>query len=307
MLNDFITPEYIFNNLDLSTFEIIDIRHPFEYNRAHFPNSINTYISTPKEIFKFGKSKSNIFKLIEEITSNLKKIDLTDLARKYILLSNKNGIKEKYLYDYLNKKDLNVIRIMGGYNALLKYVKDINYSHLDIKVLAGYSGSGKSRKISELECAGHQVINLCKLAGHRGSSFGKLSNNQPTQEQFNIDLFLHTSKFDISKPVYIELEPDHLGSISMPSNIKDLYLESEVIWIDKPKCERIAEIVNEYGKIPPDTILTSVKRLEKSFPAEIFEEIKINISNMNYDEAVNELLNYYDSAYDELFKKYNIR
>jgi tRNA 2-selenouridine synthase len=54
---------------------------------------------------------------------------------------------------------------------------------LNLQVICGPTGSGKSRLLDALHRAGKQVLDLEGLARHRGSVLGKLPDQaQPTQK-----------------------------------------------------------------------------------------------------------------------------
>src|SRR5205807_1638386 len=91
-----------------------------------------------------------------------------------------------------------VYTLTGGYKAYRTWVLKQFEKSFPFVILGGFTGSGKTIVLDNLEKAGEQVINLEGLASHKGSAFGALGEKpQPSQEMFeNLlanDLFFKTT------------------------------------------------------------------------------------------------------------------
>src|SRR5690606_1098940 len=78
-----------------------------------------------------------------------------------------------------------VYTLKNGYKTFRQYVLKEFEKKRNITIVGGKTGSGKTLILQELKKLGEQVIDLEKLAHHKGSSFGGINElPQPTQEQF---------------------------------------------------------------------------------------------------------------------------
>ena len=94
--------------------------------------------------------------------------------------------------------------------------------HLRFRVVCGLTGSGKSRLIDALAAEGAQVLDLERLARHRGSLLGDLPGDpQPSQKMFESALFAALSAFDAARPVFVESESQRIGTLQVPDALLD--------------------------------------------------------------------------------------
>ena len=77
--------------------------------------------------------------------------------------------------EFLSKK-LPIDFLEGGYKGFKQWRRQAFKIGPQIRVLSGYSGSGKTEILKQLKDHGHQVINLEELATHKGSVFGASPN-----------------------------------------------------------------------------------------------------------------------------------
>src|SRR5688500_20293163 len=75
--------------------------------------------------------------------------------------------------------------LTGGYKAFRKRVIELFQEPFDLKVVGGFTGSGKTVLLQKLKADGEQVLDLEALACHKGSSFGAWGQPaQPRTEHF---------------------------------------------------------------------------------------------------------------------------
>ena len=113
-----------------------------------------------------------------------------------------------------------VYTIIGGYKAYRKWALAQFEKKYPVKILGGYTGSGKTLIIEELEKKQRPVINLEKIAGHRGSAFGNIGMpKQPSQELFENTLALYLYKTlkkitDNNESIWLEDESQRIGDVT---------------------------------------------------------------------------------------------
>ena len=87
-------------------------------------------------------------------------------------------------------------------------------------MLGGKSGCGKTDLLKALKARGEQIIDLEKLANHKGSAFGSLGeSSQSTTEQFENNLFATLQKMDLNRHIWIENENRAIGSLAIPEGV----------------------------------------------------------------------------------------
>ncbi len=96
---------------------------------------------------------------------------------------------------------------------------------------------------------GKQTLDLEQLARHKGSVFGGIGMpDQPTNEQFENDIFAAWQTFDITKPLWIEDESRMIGNVSIPDPLFDQMKRAVMIKVETNSELRIHRLVNEYSK-----------------------------------------------------------
>lgn len=87
-------------------------------------------------------------------------------------------------------------------------------------VLCGTTGSGKSRLLQRMAALGAQVLDLERLADHRGSVLGLVPGHpQPGQKQFESRLWDALRRFDPARPVWVESESRKVGDLRVPERL----------------------------------------------------------------------------------------
>ena len=102
----------------------------------------------------------------------------------------RGGMRSTAVAWLLQKSGLQPAVLQGGYKAFRQAAHACFERRRRVIILGGLTGSGKTRLLIELHRAGEQIIDLERLASHRGSAFGGINEPpQPTVEQFENDLF----------------------------------------------------------------------------------------------------------------------
>jgi len=88
---------------------------------------------------------------------------------------------------------------------------------LNIVVIGGKTGTGKTRLLSLLEKYKYQTIDLEGFACHRGSTFGGLGmKEQPSNEQFENIIAEKLNSFKCSNNIFVEAESANIGKCKIP-------------------------------------------------------------------------------------------
>lgn len=142
-------------------------------------------------------------------------------------------------------------QLEGGYKAYRRHVIDELErlpAALDLRIICGVTGSGKSRMLRALAQAGAQVLDLEELARHRGSVLGNLPGEaQPSQKMFESLLAPKLASFDPAQPVFAEAESKKVGSVQVPTALMERMRGSPCLRIEIGTAQRVALLKEEYA------------------------------------------------------------
>jgi tRNA 2-selenouridine synthase len=145
---------------------------------------------------------------------------------------------------------------------------------------------------------GEQVLDLEKLANHKGSVFGGLMMGaQPTTEQFQNDLFEVLITFDINKRIWVEDESITIGRISLPDAIWQGIRKAPLFRMEVPKNIRIERLVREYGHADKTEFLQAMEKITKKLGGQNFIAAKEQLNLGDMHATIDILLTYYDRTY----------
>lgn len=190
----------------------------------------------------------------------------------------------------------------GGYKA---YRRDVLARISEVPpliVLSGRTGSGKTAILHHLREIGHPVIDLEGLAEHRGSAFGSLVEDQPTQQSFENRL-ADALAVEGSRPVWIEDEGRMIGRNNVPQPVYKAIRTSPVVVVQVPLEDRVQNLVEDYGETPASELVEAFDRISKRLGRERAQMAIRSVENRDYANAARIALDYYDRAYDHGLSK----
>jgi tRNA 2-selenouridine synthase len=124
---------------------------------------------------------------------------------------------------------------------------------LQLRVIHGATGSGKSRLLAALARAGAQVLDLEALAAHRGSVLGNLPDRpQPTQKWFESLLCEALAALDPTRPVFVEGESRKIGQLQVPAALIERMRAAQCVQLDTPLEVRVSLLLEEYRHFVED-------------------------------------------------------
>jgi tRNA 2-selenouridine synthase len=137
--------------------------------------------------------------------------------------------------------------VLGGYKAMRRYLIDQLESSIAAArfvLIAGKTGTGKTRVIDVIE----RAVDLEGLAKHRGSSFGRLLDPQPSQVDFenslSIDLLRLLAVAETT--VFLEDEGRLIGRVTLPDSLCEKMRASPLLVVDEPLEQRVQVILEDY-------------------------------------------------------------
>lgn len=288
----------------LQSTNILDVRSPKEFEHAHIPGACNLPLFTDEEralvgtcYKKQGKEKAvelglqivgpKLFSLVEQAKTHGTSIGLY-CAR--------GGMRSQSVGWLLQLAGLGITPLKGGYKKFRNWALHTLSIPRNYHIIGGFTGSGKTALLNELQAMKEQVLDLEKLACHKGSSFG-YQEQQPSIEYFENKIAVALSHFDPNKPIWIEDESRLIGKCKIPDSLFIQMRAAPLFRLERCIDERVEHLLQDYQSASKETLLESTRRLEKRLGKVRCDEIVSLIQNENPRAAIKLLLEYYDGTY----------
>lgn len=288
---------------------LLDVRTPAEYAQGHVPGALNLPLFNNEERAEVG----TLYKQVSPERAFLRGLDIAGAKMSWYVLEAirlapsrkvavhcwRGGQRSGSLSTLLSFAGFDVQVVQGGYKAYRQFVLE---QFLDCKhkfvVLGGKTGSGKTLILNQLAMLGEQVIDLEKLANHKGSAFGALGEeSQPTVEQFENNLFAELSKMEVDKRIWVENESRNIGKVFVPAGFFDKFKSSPLVDLDVPFEERIKYLVEGYAVFPKEDLIDSLMKITKRMGGQNVKAALEAFEAGRIEESTAVALNYYDKTY----------
>lgn len=244
---------------------MLDVRAPVEFLAGSLPSAKNIPIMDDEERRLIGieykqKGPAAAVALGETMISGEKKESRIKAWKDFFtqnpssfLFCFRGGQRSAYAQRWLNEAGFKVGRIEGGYKHyrqfLIESTNQIAQSS-DFLVITGKTGSGKTEMLRQIS-TNLPLVDLEKLANHRGSAFGSYASHQPTQINFENELgstLLAQSK--LKQRLLLEDESRTIGSIVLPESLYAKMRTAPLVMIEDPIEARVERIFREYVSLP---------------------------------------------------------
>lgn len=288
---------------------ILDVRTPAEFEKGHIPNAMNLPLFDNKERAEVG----TLYKQTSKEAAIMRGLEIAGAKMSSYVLKAKEMVKDmdvcvhcwrggkrsESMATLLSFVGFKPVVIEGGYKAYRQFIREkLTLNTLKILVLGGKTGSGKTDVLKSLKELGEQVIDLEKLACHKGSAFGSLGEGpQPSTEQFENNLFDLIRTLDFSKRVWLENESKSIGRVFIPDRFWQQMNMGVYFEIEVPFENRLARLVNDYGNYPKEDLLDSVTKIQKRLGGQYVKKAIEHYEKGELSEAAKITLSYYDKAY----------
>ena len=218
----------------------------------------------------------------------------------------RGGMRSSNFSQFVGMAGVKSQTVQGGYKAYRQVALESFKKPLQIILLTGCTGSGKSEVLRELAAQGEQILDLEALANHKGSAFGGLlMPAQPTTAQFQNNLFEEILKLDLSRRVWVEDESIAIGKIFLPKELWLTMSQSPLVQMNVAKEVRIQRLVDEYGPADREEFLQIMVKVTKKLGGQHFNAAKEKLSQGDMASTIDILLTYYDKAYLNSIDKRN--
>lgn len=287
----------------------IDVRSPGEFAKGNIPGAVNIPLFSDNERAQVGtvyvqQSKENAMELgyqfvnpkLEWFLEQSKKVSE---AKPIVVYCWRGGMRSHAFAEHLHNNGFNhVSLIIGGYKSFRNHVLDFFEQSFNLRVLGGFTGSGKTYILKAMKALGEQVVDLERLAHHKGSAFGAIGETaQPSVEQFEAALFSEMSRLDLKSPIWIEDESINIGKAKIPNHLYRQIRAQQVYFIDLPKEKRAKHLSLEYSTFGNRLLKDAINAISKKLGGQNAKLAIELLEQNNYYEVALLVLNYYDKAY----------
>jgi len=295
--------------------EVIDVRSPSEYALDHIPGAVNCPVLDDDERARIG----TLYKQVSPFEA--KKLGAALVSRniarhiegrfasrghewKPLVYCWRGGKRSGALAHVLREIGWHAATLEGGYKA---YRRDIVAQletlplQFEFVVVCGATGSGKSRLLEALTARGAQVLDLERLACHRGSVLGDMPGEpQPAQKMFDSLVWNTLRHFDSSRPVIVEAESRKIGRLQLTDALLDRMRQGRCLRIEAPVAERVRFLIDEYRHFleDPEPLKEKLSCLAGLYGKEVIGRWIAQVDARLWEDMVADLLaNHYDPAY----------
>ena len=264
--------EEVLSRLD-SFDAIIDVRSPSEFALDHLPGAINCPVLNDaqrievgtlyKQVNAFEAKKVGAAMVAKNIGHAIETL-WRDKPRDWhpLIYCWRGGNRSGAMAHILAKIGWPAVQLDGGYKAYRNYVNAALAQEpaLPFKVICGTTGSGKSRLLEVLDSIGAQVLDLERLAAHRGSVLGNLpSQPQPSQKAFESAIWQQLRRFDANRPVFVESESKKVGNLRVPEAVMEKMRASPCISLTLSQPNRVRLLMEDYAHFALDPAILNTQ------------------------------------------------
>jgi tRNA 2-selenouridine synthase len=248
---------------------VIDVRSPAEFAEDHLPGAVNWPVLDDEQRRIVGTlyvqdsplaaRKVGAAMVARNIAAHIERW-VQDKPREWqpLVYCWRGGQRSGALAWFLDQIGFRSAKLQGGYKAFRTLVREELATlpqRYRFTVLAGRTGSGKTRLLHALRDQGAQVLDLEAIACHRGSVLGGLPDRpQPSQKAFDTQLWHALRHFDAAQPVFVESESKRVGALQLPDALVARMREhSHCVRVEMDPAARVQLLLEEYGFFAQDT------------------------------------------------------
>ena len=303
---------------------VFDVRSPGEFLHAHIPGAYSLPLFSDEErkvvgtLYKqtgredaiktgldyFGGRMRKMVEEVEGILHNRHQVLPKDNKQERTVLIHcwRGGMRSAGVAWLMDLYGFKVHVLAGGYKAYRNWVLEQFAKQYPVKIVGGYTGSGKTDILKLMAKEQHAIIDLEGIAHHKGSAFGALGESgAPGQEQFeNVlagELHKVSTQLNPVQSIWMEDESRRIGLVNLPERLWETMRKAPLYFLDIPFEERLNYITAEYGVFKQEELVNSVLRIQKRLGGMNTKTAVGYLIEGNTRECFRILLAYYDKFY----------
>lgn len=242
---------------------VIDVRSPAEFAIDHVPGAINlpaldneqrAQVGTIyKQINPFDARKVGAGMVVRNVANHIDgPLSGKDGAWRPLVYCWRGGQRSGVFCTILSEIGWRAETVHGGYQSFRRLVHQALYDVVlpqRLILLDGYTGTAKTAILPRLAARGLQVLDLEKLAHHRGSLLGAMPGGQPSQKAFETTLATALHALDPTHPVIVEAESSKIGRIILPPSLWSAMVKAPRIVLEAPLDARATYLAQTYHNV----------------------------------------------------------
>jgi tRNA 2-selenouridine synthase len=288
---------------------VLDVRSPAEYAQGHIPGALSFPLFSDEERAQVGtfykqKGKDAALELGlaiagPKIADFVQKAKALAPERRLAVHCWRGGQRSQSMAWLFRQAGFDVATLEGGYKNYRRYLLEaFGNLKLEIRVIGGKTGVGKTKILRALRDLGEQIIDLEKLARHKGSAFGFIGEApQPTVEQFENDLFEEISRLDPSRRVWLENESRSIGRVYIPEGFWQKMKAAPLLNVEIPDEIRIQNLLADYVSSDKADLAAAFLKIDKKLGGLNLKNALEALERGEFAAAARLALNYYDKTY----------
>lgn len=294
---------------------LLDVRSEAEFAEDRLPGAVNVPVLHDSERAEIGTLHKQVSAfdarrrgavLVARNIAAIVETQLADRPRDWspLVYCWRGGQRSAALTHVLGRIGWRAFQLDGGYRGYRRHVVQQLQDQpaaLSFLVVCGTTGSGKSRLLQQLAGAGAQVLDLERLAHHKGSVLGGVPDQpQPSQKLFESRIWACLRAFSAERPVFVESESRKVGDLRVPDALILRMRVSPCLCIELALEERIKLLRDEYGHFErsPKKLDEQLECLLPLHGRERIDQWKALAARGQWDAVVERLLlEHYDPAY----------
>jgi tRNA 2-selenouridine synthase len=291
------------------TIPILDVRSPGEYEQGHIPGATSFPLFTDEERAQVGTrykqvGKDSAFVLGLEyvgpkMAGFVKKATKLAPDKQIAVHCWRGGQRSGSMAWLLQSAGFEVTLLSGGYKVYRQFVLEgFAQTNLNIRIVGGSTGTGKTKIIHALAALGEQIIDLEGLANHKGSAFGFIGEAaQPTVEQFENELFKVVSQLDPARRVWVENESRSIGRLYIPAGFWEPMKAAPLFHIEIPLQARIDNLLTDYVLEHTEELKLAFNKIATKLGGLRLKNAITALEQGDFAAAATIALEYYDKTY----------
>ena len=288
---------------------VVDVRSPCEYNQGHIPGATNVPLFDNEDraivgtIYKNSGRDTAVLKGLElagpKLAGFVKKMVQMAPQKEILIHCWRGGMRSEQMAWLFDQAGFKTGLLTGGYKSYRRFIRESFSKESNCIILGGMTGSGKTDILNKLSVIGEQILDLEMIACHKGSVFGGMGQKlQPTNEQFENNIYSFWQNFDLKKRIWIEDESRAIGTVTIPDPLFTKICCSPMIKVEITKEARIQRLVKEYSGFNKEILKEAVTKISEKLGGTRTKQAMEAIDKNDFEFVADDVLTYYDKSYE---------